>query len=310
MSEQRYYRRVIRITAEDSPNVRLALAQLQAGGEPTGEQLVPGVMPWAEYRKRRTTWDPIRQSIGLDARFWEGAEVLLFPPQWLDASAAEADRLDGGKAKRTAKALGCDPGEGGAETGISVVDELGLLELWARPTPDTSVIEDAIITLGRRWGVPPNRWGLDRGGGGKQIADRMRRNGYPVQTVGFGEAVIAEPRRGLTPFSQRVGLHEAKSTYKNRRAQMYGDLRALLDPAGGVPFALPARYTELRRQLAPIPLRYEEGKLVLPPKSKPPGSNVTSLIDIIGHSPDQADSLAVAVHIMIVGDVRPTAGGA
>jgi hypothetical protein len=41
----KYFRRVIRIKAEDSPNVRYALAQIAAGKKPTGEVILPGVLP-------------------------------------------------------------------------------------------------------------------------------------------------------------------------------------------------------------------------------------------------------------------------
>jgi hypothetical protein len=45
-------------------------------------------------------------------------------------------------------------------------------------------------------------------------------------------------------------------------------------------------------------LQYDgEGVIWLPPKNKPdPTSNKESLVDIIGHSPDEADSLVLAYH--------------
>src|SRR5437667_99689 len=100
---QVYHRRVIRIPAEDSPNVRLGLAQRARGIEPTHEVLIPGMLTLAEYDLRRATWDKRRQCVGLDARFWEGAELLLFPPERLARAAAVA-RLLRGKPRR-ARAL-------------------------------------------------------------------------------------------------------------------------------------------------------------------------------------------------------------
>jgi hypothetical protein len=86
---QRFYRRVIQIRAVDSPNVKLGLAQAEAGLPDTGlaadgMPLLPGVLDYAEYLKRRATWDEVRQCVGLDAEFWAGADVLLYPPQWLN----------------------------------------------------------------------------------------------------------------------------------------------------------------------------------------------------------------------------------
>ncbi len=87
---------------------------------------------------------------------------------------------------------------------------------------------------------------------------------------------------------------------------MYGRLRARLDPS--IPetsFAIPAEYTELRKQLAPIPLEYDdEGRMKLPPKGRPlriqegAVTKVTTLTELIGHSPDEADAVALAVQGM------------
>jgi len=307
----RYYRKVFRITADQSPNVQLALAEMANGKEPSGRIIVPGVMPYSDYKKRRETWDEIRQSIGLDAQFYEGAELLIIPPQWLGKSAQEAERLKGVK-KREAKAIGVDPGEGAAETCITVIDELGVLDEIAIPTPDTSVIQGTVIATGRKWNVPATRWMFDRGGGGKQIADRMRDDGYEVLTVAFGDVVAIGPRRGKPFFRERLDVAEARSAYKNRRAQMYGDLASIIDPtADDPPFAIPAHYQELHRQLSLIPKKYDhEGKLVLPPKNRrTSNTNEATMQDILGCSPDRADALVIAVHCMLYGDTRPVAGG-
>ena len=109
--------------------------------------------------------------------------------------------------------------------------------------------------------------------------------------------------------------------FKNRRAELYGTLRQLLDPNPGEDFlthkteatfhghpgqgfSIPGQYTTLRQELAPIPLLYDqEGKLYLPPKRKKPGHRTLatekSLEELIGHSPDCADALVLAIHGMI-----------
>jgi hypothetical protein len=311
-----YFRKVFKIKAEDSPNVRLALVQIQSGQTPTGEVLVPGILPYQDYRKRRLTWDKVRQCVGLDAEFYEGAEQLLYPPDWLNRAerAAEAVRYN---RKREAKGMGIDPAEGGDDTAFSVVDELGVLELLSAKTPNTSVIKHMTVELGRKWGLPPERWVFDRGGGGLQVADDLRERGYAVRTVGFGETVTPEPRRGLATIDDRVSVIEDRYTYRNRRAQMYGELSNLMDPAReevGLPiFGIPAEYVELRRQLALIPKLYDhasghEGRLYLPPKRRKPGSTEQSLEEILGCSPDEADATVLAVYGMRHGRARATAG--
>lgn len=330
------YRKVLKIKGENSPNVRLALAQLRAGKEPTGEMVVPGVLPWADYVKRRQTWDKVKQCIGLDAEFYEGAELLLYPADWLDRAermAANAGALHGWS--RPGKAIGVDPAEGGDKTAFAVVDDYGLVKLLSYPTVDTSVIIRQVINLMQKYNVRPERTFFDRGGGGKEHADYLRAMGYKVRTVAFGEVVAPEPTQGVQSFKKRREAVEERYPYKNRRAEMYGRLRerlrpvysgisngedGLLDPTRlkddhGAPlgFGIPAEYTELRRQLALMPLRYDQhGRMYLPPKTRK--SKMTqsekSLEEIIGHSPDEADALVIALHALESEVTRAKVGAA
>jgi hypothetical protein len=312
----RYHRRVFRITAEDSPNVKLALEQKARGEEPTGEMLVPGVLPYDDYVKRRRMWDKIRQCIGLDAQFWTGTEALLFPPEWLN-KAEQAHRIlsaSQGK-KRVAKAIGVDPAEGGDLTSMSAVDELGVLACVAKKTPNTAVIKGEVLAFARLHDCPFDMIMFDRGGGGKQIADELREIGHQVKTVSFGEAPSLEPKYGINSVADRKEVKEDRTTYVSRRAQMYGELSWLMDPGEWpnpgslMPFALPHEAYELRRQLAPIPRQYDKhGRLKLPPKRKGPGVTEKTLEEMIGCSPDEADSLVIAVHCMLHSKRRVQAG--
>lgn len=297
-SGEGFRRRIIRIKGEDSPNVRMALAQKEAGQEPTGELVVPGVLPWEDYVYRRQHWDRVKQCVGLDADFWEGAETLMFPPEWLNRAEQLAVGLHG--KHRVTQAIGVDPGEGGADTSWAAVDEYGLIELESKKTPNTTAVVSGTIAFGKRHGVDSENWLLDRGGGGKQHADRLREMGYNVRTVAFGEPVMIDPRTGLLLIEERLENRETRYTYVNRRAQMYGTLRILLDPDEGRGWAIPRRYSELRRQLAPIPLRYDrEGRLELLPKNrKDPKDKRPTLTELIGRSPDDADAVVLAVHGM------------
>lgn len=320
----RYFRKVIKIRAEDSPNVKRARELQSRGMQPDGAIIIPGVMPWDDYQKRRATWDPIRQCIGLDAEFYEGAEALLFPPMWLNRAEALAEQHLRNKCKRKAKGIGIDPAQGSSKTTMCAVDDMGILPpsmdgLISKLTPDTNVIPREAKAYARYHGIPPSNASLivfDRGGGGKQHADRLRAEGWrDVRTVAFGESVVPDPKRGMVSLTDLMDQREEKYTYFNRRAELYGTLRELLDPGENpAGFAISAEYSELRRQLSLIPLLYDqEGRLVLPPKSPRPKlsdtkSTAITLTSIIGHSPDEADALVLAIYAMRVKAKRIIAG--
>lgn len=338
----KYYRKVIHISAEDSPNVKLGLAERAKGLEPSGRLVLEGVLSWDEYVKRLATWDEVRICIGIKGRFWEGKEVLMYPPQWLNRAEDVARSLTG--RKRIARGIGIDPGEGVANTSWTATDELGLIEQRSRKTPDTSDIVGETIAFMNEHECHPERVCFDKGGGGHQIACQMRRMGYPVRTVGFGESILLQPQRHKRQHQQKVDNVEERYTYVNRRAQMYHALRLLIEPQvvdsslfnrtedddwerdfngaegevsfsqGGSTvngFGIPAEMTELRRQLAKIPLLYDgEGRIYLPPKHRKEGQSkeVKTLVDVIGCSPDEADSAVLAVHAMQSRPVKATAG--
>lgn len=304
-----FYRKVVRITAEDSPNVRLGLAQERTGKPVTNEVIVPGVKTFAEYKKNRLLWDDIQQCVSLDAQFYVGKELRLFPKAWLDHAMQLASRLRG--VKRRALAVGIDPAEGGDKTALCAVDERGVVELVSFKTPDTNQIPGMVIAFGTKHKVPAERWVFDRGGGGKQHADRLRDVGYAVRTVAFGESPTEPPKPGTTAFGERLENAETRGAYVNRRAEMYGTLSNRMDPSAGDGFAIPAEYAELFTQLAPIPKLYDgEGKLRLPPKHKKvAGSKEVCLTELIGHSPDEADSLVLSVFGMLTEPTFADLGG-
>lgn len=328
----RLYRKVIRISAEDSPNVRLALAQQKAGIKPTNEIVCEGVLSWAEYVKRREVWDKVRQCIGLDGNFWLGRENLLYPPSWLNRAQRLALFLKG--RLRIARGMGIDPGEGVSNTSISIVDELGLIEQISEPTPDTEKIIGLCLDVINRYRIDPSKVLFDAGGGGKQHADRLRALGYNVRMIRFNAKPTVELRRGKTRFIDKLDSRESAYAYLNMRAQMYDQLRILLDPGSDerdydseaawseiakdtkrltsdiVGFAIPHEYERLREQLAPIPLlRDSEDRMYMLPKNKKnPNDTQRTLVELIGYSPDDADSLILAIHAMQMGNQVSEAG--
>lgn len=372
MPDQTYHRRVLKIRAQDSPNVRRGLI-LKARHpdwslDKLDEQsrLVAGVLGYAEYVQRRATWDKVRQSVGLDAEFWEGAELLLFPPDWL-TRCAQADFV-GRCMKSPTESIGIDPAEGGDKTSMAAVNRWGLKELVSRKTPNTAAITGEVIAFVRKHNIPWSKVVFDRGGGGKQHADRLIEQGHKgVRTVAFGEAPSIELKRGLHQIEHRKDMKEEAYVYVNLRAQMYHELSLLCDPAGwtnGFPdvmasldglgelpgttaepipgeteeefirrkvrlagqkvranagFAMPDQdepYAELRRQLAVMPkLTDEEGRYWMLPKQLKTGKvqssakdRVKTLVEIIGHSPDEADSVVLAVHALLHKGHRSVAG--
>lgn len=247
----RLLRKIIKMSARDTPNVQLGLAEQAAGDEPSGRDIVPGVLSWDQYCKRRQLWDEVMQCIGLDGEFWEGSQSLMYPPEWLNESARVAQRLlleerfkgigsnwhrsGNDPLLRKAKAGACDPGEGGDAnrmgTAWCIIDEHGILELIEERTTDTSVINRVTKMLLRKWRLRPERFAYDRGGGGKQHADQLRAEGINVRTVGFGEPATPDPKVGKTRQVEKVDQREDKYFYPSKRCMMYHELRMAIDPA-------------------------------------------------------------------------------
>lgn len=306
-SNGHYVRKVIKIKAEDSPNVTAGAELERQTGRVEDARIVPGVLDYEEYKYRRKHWDPIRQCVGLDGEFYQGAEVLFYSPQWRSLSMRRAKEIR--SRDRIPKAIGIDPAEGGDKSCFSVVDEHGLIYQESISTPDTTVITNRTIALINEYGVEPDSVVFDRGGGGKQHADVLRRKGYNVRTVGFGEKADDEKYiRRVRSVKEKKEEAETKYVYLNRRGQMFHELRIMMDPSGNENvFALPEEYEELQRQMAPIPLEYDgEGRIWLPPKRKlNPKSTVQTLVELIGHSPDELDSLVLAIFGMTHKSVIP-----
>lgn len=303
--------KVIRIRAEDSPNV---IAK--------SDDAFPGVLTYSEYLWRRRNWDKVRQCIGLDAQFYKGAENLLYPPDWLNRAEQIARDLgrngkgsgDWGDEKIT---MGVDPAEGGDKSSFCVGDRLGIISLHSIETPMTTDIVDFSLFLMKKYHITPEDVCFDTGGGGKQHADVLRQKGFPVRTIGFGEAVTLDIKYGSHLASTRRDNKEERQEYLNRRSQMAGELRELLDPSREAGFALPPELhgmdddpeTALRNQMAPIPLMYKEGRLALPPKHKPtPNYTGVTLTGLIGHSPDEYDALLLQTHALLHRPTRKVVG--
>lgn len=318
-----YYRKVIKITAEDSPNVRLGLEQRRRGLPVTYEQVIPGVKNYEEYEKNLRMWDKIQICVSLHAEFYEGAEVRLFPQDWLDRAEEIGNRLVRSGLK--AQTIGVDSAHGGDNTAWVVACKHALLALFSEKTPDTSIIPGRTLGLAHQYGVKSEDILFDAGGGGKEHADRLRSKGHLVRIVAFGEAPTnVNTFKRMKTSKEKVKEREERVVYKNRRAEMYGALRELLDPNNGPPegFGIPSEIMNrvrsdggpsLRNQLAPIPLTYDdEGRLYLLPKNRKPnakdGDVVKSLTELVGCSPDEADAVVLALFGIMQKATRAVAG--
>ena len=306
----RYYRKIIRVKAEESPNVQLAIREIAMGMKPSNRIVVPGVKTWEEYCKNRSLWNPHQQCVSLDADFYEGASLKLFPAEWMNRAERIAAGTEPGVAKapdrRPARAMGVDTAEGGDSSTWTVIDEFGIIHQESIKTPDTSVIPGITLALANRFSCPFDKIVFDAGGGGKEHGDRLRAMGYPVKLVAFGESTtdLKKFSGGMRVLTDRKDEYESRFVYQNRRAEMYGMTRQLIDPSNRGTFGIPQRYVELRRQLAAIPLYYdEEGRLYLPPKRRKQDGSVgrdkVTMEKLVGHSPDEADSLVLAVFGMV-----------
>lgn len=312
--KEKLNRKVIQIKAVDSPNVKKGLAEEAAGKEPSFEDLIPGLLSYDEYLRRLDTWDEERICIGLNAEFYKGKGIKLFPIMWIDTSEKHY-RLLGQKLQHRGRAtgIGVDPAEGGDYTTFSAVDEWGLIGLESIKTPDTSVIFDETLDWMRRFKLNPrnpkdcSKVGYDRGGGGKQHADYARRKGFNFRTVPFGGAPTQDPTWGRDTMDDKLETIETRYEYFNMRAELYGRLSIRMDPGNelscfylppeGTPGFDPDALRRLREQLRVIPRVFDGdgGKLKLPPKRNlTKNSKVQDLVSLIGHSPDELDSVTIA----------------
>jgi hypothetical protein len=323
-----YHQRVIHISADDSPNIQLAKIQIEQGRKPTGEMVVPGVKGWDDYQKNLATWDEEQICVGLEGRFYEGDTIKMYPPGWLVGSGELAATLDKVMPNRVPTHLAVDSAEGGDNTTFAAGDKLGMVLLRIKKTPDTSYVVDETIDLIDLYGIDEDNVMFDRGGGGQEHVDRLRRLGYNVRSVAFGEAATSADRfKRFKSKQDRIEAEENRTVYFNRRAEMYGLLRKHLNPvnedptnhisSGGLTrldntsimrYAIPASLLDkptgqgrktLRDQLDGIPLKRDsEGRLKLPPKKKRTATSTEeSLEDIIGHSPDEADAIVMLNYV-------------
>jgi hypothetical protein len=275
-------RKVIHIDGRDSPNVKAGQRWRELGRVGPSPVLIHGLLTYDEYVRREATWDIVKKTTRLFGKFYEGDKALLFPTHWLDAAMHPDRWKEVSQRQRTVEAIGVDVAAGGRDkTCWTLIDHAGVIDQIIMDLANTMEIVGGTVRMIQTHNLPTSRVAVDAGGGGKQIGDRLHELGYYVRTLGFGEAA------------------DDSQAYKNRRAELYGNLRRILDPereSGN--FQLPPLAAELRQELAILPLQYDsEGRMLLPPKDRKSSNQAihqATLRELLGRSPDRSDSLALA----------------
>jgi hypothetical protein len=327
-------RRVMKLTAWDSPNVQAGMA-LAARGLSTKRdaQLIPGLLTYEELKQREALWDDVKQTVGLRGEFYEGEQQLLYPAAWLDHAmdAKRWERLN--RQERRVEAMGIDTAQGGRDRTVwTLIDRHGVIEQISTKIGNPVEIAKRTDALVRRHNLTPGRVAIDFGGGGKEVAaflkegwydfdgdegkvQRTRRAGYNIRVVNFGESPGADDSGKGGGKKKRTAWmpSDPSKSYNKRRAEMYGEFRKAMRPDQSgerEPFMIGPHW-ELRKELQVMPLLYDgEGKMFLPPKDHKSDDQrkqgVVTIKQLLGRSPDLADSLVLAYHALRHGRGLPT----
>ncbi len=311
-------KKVIHIDGLDSPNVKVGKKCEELGVKRPHPIVVPGVLSYDEYLRRSHKWDHVKRTMRLDGHFYEGEGALLFPPDWLDLCEelykilnpygydTPYRRVINGETRK-AKGMGVDTGAGRDLSCWSIVDKLGLIEQITLETPNTMEVASQTISLMRDYDLEPHEIVFDAGGGGKQISDRLIEQGYNVRAVYFAGSPSPERTKKKLSTAEKKDDDQTKQVYKNKRAELYGIASELCDPGlceeyNRPVFTIPEDLYHLRQELAIMPKQYDsEGRMFLPPKERPPGNKNPDLVvikEILGRSPDRADSLCLGMYAM------------
>lgn len=328
--DSKKFREIIRIKARDSPNYQYGSKERDLGLIVSDRQIIPGVVGFKEAEQQRNDWDDMAIAIGLDAKFYEGAEIKAFPKERIDrVSALFRKKFEAQPTK--GKTLGVDPAAGGDLTSFAISDEDNdqswLVELQAMKTPDTMIIVDHIIVLMHQFGIKPEHVGIDAGGGGLQLAHNLRRKGFKgVKTINFGGKVKEAKLPGVRPLRKREQEEEKKVVYKNKRALLYYLLSFALNETDEdvKPYLISQHHLDksyatgrptLRDQMEPIPRLIDDaGVLYMLPKQKKtkvPGSGEDksiTLTELVGTSPDELESILIS-HYLLHNKPKALAGG-
>jgi hypothetical protein len=162
--------------------------------------------------------------------------------------------------------------------------ERGVRAQWSASLADAEQLADWVVATCRDAGADCTTGAyplaVDCDGIGWGVAGILRRRGVRVIEFRGNDSPKTDPKR-----------------YANRRAEAYGEVARRVDPrdaAKGLPWALPDDELLVQELTAPERLVHRDGlKVGITPKRRGPGQESTArtVQDIIGRSPDRADSL-------------------
>lgn len=305
----RPHRNVIRVSGEDSPNVKLGMACAKEGLPLPVAPICPGVLDYPTFLDLKATLPPWEIGPRLYGRPNDQSASKLFPKEWLDFSRQLYRRLQEHEAALKARGrrfrwggpfgLGVDCAMGGGDLSAwCVFGRYGVAHLETLDTPNTRAIKGKTLQLMRRYRIKPEWVCFDRAIG-KGIADELREEGKEVNDVGFGESALDSGK------------------YPNMRVELYGELAEamgkLFDQNGRprkraelllstAPDQWPKKWrcvalpddADLRQELFVLPRAQDsKDRLTLPPKEGTKSKlGVKQMLG--GRSPDRADALVLA----------------
>jgi phage terminase large subunit len=219
---------------------------------------------WVEERAR--DWgvgSPLYQARVL-GEFPDAGEGVLFPLSLLEAA---VDReVETPKDARCVLGVDVARSVAGDKNAIASVRGPRLESVFTWRSTDTMQVVDRVLreVVERR----PSKVRVDVGGVGAGVVDRLRQLGHPVRPVHFG------------------GAPDDRKRFRNRRAELFWLLREALEKGE---LALPDD-DELLADLSALRYEFDQsGRIVLEGKDE--------VRKRLGHSPDRADAVALAVGV-------------
>lgn len=246
----------IHISCLDSPNV--------IQGKIGYPKLVTS--QWVEDRRRE--WgesSPMYQSKVL-GEFPVDSEFGLIPVNWITAAQARAKKNPEAVGE---KFIGVDIARSGADTTVFLFREGSVVQdIEVHRTSNTMEVVGWLIKFVQKHQVPWLNVLIDEIGVGAGVVDRLHEQKYRAQPVNFA----------WTLNSKR---------YLNTRADCFWRVREALNPETENPLAIPEKFSKLATELMAIEHSYTStGQIQIETKA--------NIKKKLGHSPDQADALALS----------------
>jgi hypothetical protein len=246
----------IHISCPDSPNVEL------------GKMVYPKLVTAQWIEDRRREWgesSPMYQSKVL-GEFPVDSEFGLIPVNWITAAQARAkdDPEPLGE-----KFIGVDVARSGADTTVFLFREGSVVrDIEVHRTNSTMDVVGWLIQFVEKHQVPWLNVLVDVIGIGAGVVDRLREQKHDAQAVHFGQVLKS-------------------IQYLNTRAYCYWKVREALNPESEHPLAIPEKFSRLATELMAIEHKYNSaGQIQIESKE--------NIKKKLGHSPDQADALALS----------------